>query len=112
MARAVGSIGWKNPFFTLVECQHSNGGFGASQGHDPHLLYTLSAVQILTLYDCLGEVDTESLVSFITGLQVSNEGVTSPGWRVRVGFPTSCSVAWSAGSRLVSLLCPIVGPAL
>lgn len=27
------------------ECQHQCGGFGASVGHDPHLLYTLSAIQ-------------------------------------------------------------------
>lgn len=28
------------------DCQHECGGVGASVGHDPHLLYTLSAVQV------------------------------------------------------------------
>ena len=30
----------------IKKCQHKCGGFGASEGHDPHLLYTLSAVQV------------------------------------------------------------------
>ena len=31
----------------VQQCQHDCGGIGASLGHDPHLLYTLSAVQVL-----------------------------------------------------------------
>lgn len=31
----------------VKSCHHDNGGFGASQYHDPHLLYTLSAIQVL-----------------------------------------------------------------
>jgi geranylgeranyl transferase type-2 subunit beta len=31
----------------VAQCQHECGGFGASVGHDPHVLYTLSAVQVL-----------------------------------------------------------------
>jgi geranylgeranyl transferase type-2 subunit beta len=30
----------------IKQCQHENGGIGASVDHDPHLLYTLSAVQV------------------------------------------------------------------
>ena len=30
----------------VQSCQHDNGGFGASQNHDSHLLYTLSAIQV------------------------------------------------------------------
>ena len=30
----------------VVKCQHDCGGFGASMNHDPHLLYTLSAIQV------------------------------------------------------------------
>lgn len=30
----------------IQQCQHECGGIGASVGHDPHLLYTLSAVQV------------------------------------------------------------------
>jgi prenyltransferase beta subunit len=31
----------------VLGCQHPNGGFGGSERHDPHILYTLSAVQVL-----------------------------------------------------------------
>ena len=30
----------------VKSCQHDNGGFSASHNHDPHLLYTLSAIQV------------------------------------------------------------------
>lgn len=30
----------------IKACQHDCGGISASIGHDPHLLYTLSAVQV------------------------------------------------------------------
>lgn len=30
--------------------QHESGGFGPCDGHDPHLLYTLSAVQVSKLF--------------------------------------------------------------
>lgn len=33
----------------VQSCQHDNGGFGASQNHDSHLLYTLSAIQVCTV---------------------------------------------------------------
>ena len=34
----------------VVDCQHDCGGFGASIAHDPHLLYSLSAVQVNKLF--------------------------------------------------------------
>ena len=30
----------------VKSCHHDCGGFSASIGHDPHLLYTLSAIQV------------------------------------------------------------------
>jgi geranylgeranyl transferase type-2 subunit beta len=41
----------------VFSCWHENGGFGAAPGHDPHMLYTVSAVQILCLVDGLDELD-------------------------------------------------------
>ena len=32
----------------VKSCQHPCGGFGAAPRHDPHLLYTLSAIQVST----------------------------------------------------------------
>lgn len=33
----------------ITACQRECGGIGASIGHDPHLLYTLSAIQVITV---------------------------------------------------------------
>ena len=41
------------------------GGFGGNVGHDPHLLYTLSAVQILALFDRIDVLDVEKVANCI-----------------------------------------------
>ena len=41
----------------MLSCQHENGGFGAAPGHDPHMLYTVSAVQIFVTIDAVDELD-------------------------------------------------------
>ncbi|KAK7747743.1 Rab geranylgeranyltransferase [Diatrype stigma] len=41
----------------VLSCQHDNGGFGAAPGHDAHMLYTVSAVQILALLDAYDELE-------------------------------------------------------
>uniref|UniRef100_A0A8C5ZPW0 Geranylgeranyl transferase type-2 subunit beta n=1 Tax=Marmota marmota marmota TaxID=9994 RepID=A0A8C5ZPW0_MARMA len=48
----------------IKSCQYEYGGISASNGHDPHLLYTLSAVQILTLYDSINVVDVSKVVEY------------------------------------------------
>lgn len=41
----------------VLSCQHQNGGFGAAPSHDAHMLYTVSAVQILGTVDAVEELD-------------------------------------------------------
>ena len=41
----------------MLSCQHETGGFGAAPGHDAHILYTVSAVQILATIDAVDELD-------------------------------------------------------
>lgn len=41
----------------VLDCQNSDGGFGAAPGHDSHMLYTLSALQILATIDALTELE-------------------------------------------------------
>lgn len=41
----------------VLSCQNADGGFGAAPGHDSHMLYTVSAVQILATIDALGDLD-------------------------------------------------------
>ena len=40
----------------VLSCQNADGGFGAAPGHDSHMLYTVSAVQILVMVDALDEL--------------------------------------------------------
>lgn len=41
------------------------GGFAGNIGHDPHLLYTLSAVQVLALFDKLNVLDADKVANCI-----------------------------------------------
>ena len=41
------------------------GGFGGNIGHDPHILYTLSAVQVLALFDKVDVLDIEKIANCI-----------------------------------------------
>ncbi|CAD0096133.1 unnamed protein product, partial [Aureobasidium mustum] len=41
----------------VFSCLHENGGFGAAPGHDPHMLYTVSAVQILATLDAFDDLE-------------------------------------------------------
>ncbi|GAD96944.1 geranylgeranyl transferase type 2 subunit beta [Paecilomyces variotii No. 5] len=64
----------------VLSCQQDNGGFGAAPGHDAHMLYTVSAVQILVMVDGLDELEKrgrggkEKVGSFIAGLQDRETG--------------------------------------
>jgi geranylgeranyl transferase type-2 subunit beta len=43
----------------VLSCQSDNGGFGAAPGHDAHMLYTVSAVQILVTIDAVDELEKQ-----------------------------------------------------
>ncbi|KAJ5825991.1 hypothetical protein N7474_003129 [Penicillium riverlandense] len=64
----------------VLSCQHDNGGFGAAPGHDPHMLYTVSAVQVLVMVDAVHELEKsdrggkEKVGSFIANLQDRETG--------------------------------------
>ena len=45
----------------VLSCRQDNGGFGGHVGHDAHLLYTLSAIQILAVYDRLDLIGPETV---------------------------------------------------
>ncbi|XP_068262355.1 geranylgeranyl transferase type-2 subunit beta isoform X2 [Nyctibius grandis] len=64
----------------IKSCQHECGGISASTGHDPHLLYTLSAVQILILYDSLHVVDVNKIVEYIQNLQNEDGSFAGDKW--------------------------------
>ncbi|PYI27534.1 beta subunit of rab geranylgeranyltransferase [Aspergillus indologenus CBS 114.80] len=64
----------------VLSCQRDNGGFGAAPGHDAHMLYTVSAVQLLVTLDAVDELEKrglggkEKIGSFIAGLQDQESG--------------------------------------
>ena len=41
----------------VFSCLHESGGFGAAPGHDAHMLYTCSAVQIIATLDAFDELE-------------------------------------------------------
>ncbi|KAH3664124.1 hypothetical protein OGAPHI_004838 [Ogataea philodendri] len=57
----------------ILNCyDETNGGFGSYPRHDAHLLSTLSALQLLKMYDCLDVIDDKrpQILKFITNLQL------------------------------------------
>jgi geranylgeranyl transferase type-2 subunit beta len=53
----------------VLSCQKPEGGFGASERNDCHILPTLSAVQILAMVGRLDLVDADKVVGYVAGLQ-------------------------------------------
>lgn len=83
-------------------CQCDNGGIAASIYHDPHLLYTLSAVQILCMYDALDVINVDKVISYVKERQQADGSFTGDQWgEVDVRF-SFCAVA--ALSLLVSTI--------
>ena len=66
----------------VLKCYDAkSGGFGGNIGHDGHLLYTLSALQILAIaeYD-LGKLDVENIIGFIISLQQDDGSFAGDQW--------------------------------
>jgi len=64
----------------VLQCQHDCGGFGGNLGHDPHLLYTLSAVQILCLFDALPRLDADRVLRYVSSLQLADGSFQGDEW--------------------------------
>ncbi|XP_078434976.1 geranylgeranyl transferase type-2 subunit beta 1-like isoform X2 [Wolffia australiana] len=64
----------------ILACQHESGGFGGNIDHDAHLLYTLSAVQVLALLDKLDVLDVEKVSNYVAGLQNDDGSFSGDEW--------------------------------
>eukprot|EP01087_Luapelamoeba_hula_P021564 TRINITY_DN7571_c0_g1_i1.p1 TRINITY_DN7571_c0_g1~~TRINITY_DN7571_c0_g1_i1.p1 ORF type:complete len:350 (-),score=42.32 TRINITY_DN7571_c0_g1_i1:18-1067(-) len=64
----------------ILKCQHPNGSFGGNMNHDGHLLYTLSAVQILAMLDAMDRVDKKQIIQYIVGLQQPDGSFAGDEW--------------------------------
>ena len=79
----------------IKNCVHPNGGISAAKGHDPHILYTLSAIQIMVSYDALNDniINIDKTVDYIVSLQRSDGSFAGDFWGeidVRFSF---CGIA-------------------
>ena len=61
--------GLKRPNDGRESAAPAQGGFGGNIDHDPCLLYTLSAVQILALLDRMDLLDYDAVANYVAGLQ-------------------------------------------
>eukprot|EP00638_Chattonella_subsalsa_P011397 CAMPEP_0117814382 /NCGR_PEP_ID=MMETSP0948-20121206/24109_1 /TAXON_ID=44440 /ORGANISM="Chattonella subsalsa, Strain CCMP2191" /LENGTH=269 /DNA_ID=CAMNT_0005651995 /DNA_START=44 /DNA_END=854 /DNA_ORIENTATION=- len=64
----------------VLSCQHEDGGFGGNIDQDSHMLYTLSALQILALCDALDRVDFVQVEGYIAGLQQEDGSFFGDKW--------------------------------
>ena len=91
----------------VLNCRHSSGGFCGNVSHDPHLLYTLSAIQVLSgsfciminivsnpislthhrccfqilvILDALDAIHKEATVNFVVSLQQPDGSVAGDEW--------------------------------
>ncbi|XP_052165555.1 geranylgeranyl transferase type-2 subunit beta 1 [Oryza glaberrima] len=65
----------------IMSCYHpESGGFGGNVGHDAHVLYTLSAVQVLCLFDRLDALDVNKVADYIAGLQNEDGSFSGDIW--------------------------------
>lgn len=86
----------------VLSCQHDNGGFGAAPGHDAHMLYTVSAVQILAMIDALDELDRrgkgKTLVGKCKSLTDTTRRQSIPDQNITKSSPT-CRIERPVHSR-------------
>ena len=64
----------------VLSCQHADGGFGGNVKNDSHLLYTLSAVQILAIHESLERIDADKVAVFIAGQQLKDGSFMGDKW--------------------------------
>ncbi|GER36635.1 geranylgeranyl transferase type II beta subunit [Striga asiatica] len=80
----------------VMQCQHESGGFGGNIGHDPHVLYTLSAIQVLALFDKIVVLDVEKVANYIASLQNDDGSFNGDIWGevdTRFSYTAICSLA-------------------
>ncbi|CAH0550384.1 unnamed protein product [Brassicogethes aeneus] len=65
----------------IVKCQDpESGGISGCIDHDPHMLHTLSAVQILVTMDEVNAIDVEGVVKYVVSNQQEDGSFTGDKW--------------------------------
>ncbi|KAL0246341.1 hypothetical protein GEMRC1_007553 [Eukaryota sp. GEM-RC1] len=90
-------IGKESLLHFVMSCYcPSSGGFGGNVGHDPHILYTLSALQVLALIDSLSdlsETQVDAISSYVLSLQQSDGSFFGDTWGEVDSRFTYCAVS-------------------
>jgi geranylgeranyl transferase type-2 subunit beta len=64
----------------VMKCQNENGGFGGDGSHDSHILFTLSAIQILITLGGLDQLDKLKTRDYILGLKQDDGSFAGDEW--------------------------------
>ncbi|QIW97131.1 hypothetical protein AMS68_002649 [Peltaster fructicola] len=70
----------------VLSCLHDNGGFSAAPQHDPHMLFTIYGVQIVTMLDGFNELERQlpdgraKIGRYVASLQQPNGTFAGDSW--------------------------------
>ena len=85
----------------VLSCQKQGGGFGGSPRHDAHLLHTLSAIQVLAVYDRLDLLDAAQVAACEAAVQQCCVTIL-PGARSKQ-VKVACRCCWPTTARWLLL---------
>ncbi|KAI8922086.1 terpenoid cyclases/protein prenyltransferase alpha-alpha toroid [Powellomyces hirtus] len=92
----------------VLSCQNKDGGFGGSVEHDSHLIYTLSAVQIMVMLDAVDRLDRSAITAFIQSRANPDGSFTGDAWgEVDTRFSYIALAALSLLDRLDAVNVPM-----
>jgi hypothetical protein len=95
----------------IQRSQHESGGFGGSERNDAHMLYTLSAVQILALFDRLDLVDADKTAAYVAGLQQPDGSFAGDQWgEIDTRCGLAAGAAWGGPGRGLQAAPPPLPP--
>lgn len=63
-----------------TNCAKRTLAWGGAHGHDPHLLHTLSAIQVIAMGNALDSIDTDAVATYVALLQNSDGSFCGDGW--------------------------------
>lgn len=63
-----------------LACRNADGGFGGGPGHDSHMLYTLSAVQVLCMFNAEDRIDRDATARWVAKQQQPDGSFSGDEW--------------------------------